>query len=81
LKEETLDLPLWKPRFRRNYGRLRNNEDDVTALDCFFIIFRCNCGACNWSPGSSVSNYKIILTTADAKAATATRLILLTLRI
>jgi len=81
LKEETLDFPLWKTRFRRNYGRLRNNEDDVTALDCFFIIIRCKFGACNWSPGSLVSNYTIILTTADAEAATATSLILLTLRL
>jgi hypothetical protein len=37
-----------------------------------FSAVRCNCVACNWPPGSSVCNYKIILTTADSKGATAT---------
>jgi hypothetical protein len=45
----------------------------------FFSDARCNCVACNWPPGSSVSNYTIILTTADSKGATATSLILLPL--
>jgi len=44
----------------------------------FFSDARCNCVATR-PPGSSVSNYTIILTTADSKGATATSLILLPL--
>jgi len=50
----------------------------ITALDFYFSVVRCKCGACNWSPGSSISNYTII-NTDDAEAATATSLLLLPL--